>query len=78
MAQQQATWTSGPSLPTVSPDDTANTIVTVLMTSVHLPKKPRKMKPLTMVLICKTNVTSEQTGGNSCESAFEPLPERHV
>lgn len=36
--QQQATCTSGPSFPRLSPDATANTRVMVLIISVHLPR----------------------------------------
>lgn len=52
-AQQQATWTSGPSFPRLSPEETASTSVMVFMIRVHFPRYPRMMKPLRMVLICK-------------------------
>lgn len=50
--QQQATWTRGPSLPRLRPEDTARTRVTVFISRVHLPRYPLMMKPLRMVLIC--------------------------
>lgn len=49
--QQQATWTRGPSFPRLRPDATANTRVMVLIIKVHLPRYPRMMNPLRMVLI---------------------------
>lgn len=36
--QQQATWTRGPSFPRLSPEDTAKTSVTGLISRVHLPR----------------------------------------
>ena len=51
LPQQQATWTRGPSFPRLSPEDTARTRVTVLISRVHFPRYPRMMNPLRMFLI---------------------------
>lgn len=48
---QQAMCTMGPSLPRLRPADTASIMPTDFMISVHFPKYPRMIKPLSIVLI---------------------------
>ena len=43
----------GPSLPRLKPAATDNMIPMDLISNVHLPRKPRMMKPLRIVLICQ-------------------------
>ena len=50
---QMLMWTMGPSLPRLRPAATDSMMPTDLISSVHLPRKPRMMKPLRIVLICR-------------------------
>lgn len=51
LAQQHATWTRGPSLPSHMPDETARISPKDLVIKVHRPRNRRMTKPPSTVLI---------------------------
>ena len=67
--QQQATWTRGPSLPSINPAATAKGIVRVLTIRVPRPKYPCITKPDSIVFTlrqdCYFSVKCQFSGTNS-------------